>query len=245
MRKRLVILSAGVLLGTMLSGCGLDKVGDLGNKNIRMNTVRYDSSGNLIRDKRFADDGMNERNRTNGSQRISNNLVGSHKNYRLEMSSQIADQITEIEEIKSSYVMLADYNAYVAISLVDHEPHGNAKAMSRTHIGLFGKAGAADGRRMSSLSTGEDNLTDQLKMQVSSIVKEMRPSVRQVYVSANPDFVGRMNAYMSDAKLGYSLQNYIMEFNGMAERIFPVVKQDKDGMRSSSVSTPRKSRLLE
>lgn len=228
MRKKWAALSAGVLLGTMLSGCGLEQVGDLGNKNIRMNTVRYDSSGNLIKDKRFANDGMNERNRINGHQQNNNNLVGSHKNYRLEMSTQVADKISEIDAVKSSYVMLADDNAYVAVSLNDEiASNGDAKMMSRTHIGLFGKEGAAAGRRMSSLSTGEDKLTEELKAQVADVVKEMRPQVQQIYVSANPDFVGRMNAYMNDVESGYPIQHYIMEFNGMAERVFPVVNASK------------------
>ncbi|RJE84658.1 hypothetical protein D3P07_22270 [Paenibacillus sp. 1011MAR3C5] len=248
MRKKMMTLTAGVVLSAMLGGCGMEFQGDLGNKNIRQNSIRYDSSGSLIKDKRFADDGMNERNRVNGRHLRSNNLVGSHKNYRIEMSRAIADKLTEIDTVQSSSVMLADDNAYVAVSL-----DGGGLTMQsqnqnsgRTHIGLFSKDGAQTGKRMSSLSTGEDKLTEELKAQIASIVKELRPTIVHVYVSANPEFVGRMAAYMKDDEMGYPVQNYIMEFNGLVERVFPVVQPlttDRGILKTTSVS--RKYRILD
>lgn len=161
MRKKMMTLTAGVVLSAMLGGCGMAFQGDLGNKNIKQNSIRYDSSGSLIKDKRFADDGMNERNRVNGRQLRSNNLVGSHKNYRIEMSRAIADKLTEIDAVQSSSVMLADDNAYVAVSLEGGglTMQSQSQDLGRTHIGLFSKDGAQAGKRMSSLSTGEDKLT--------------------------------------------------------------------------------------
>lgn len=147
MHKKWTVLSASLLLGTMLYGCSMDKQGDLGNKNIRTNNINDHSGGEFLRDKRFADDGMNERNRVNGRRLNSNNLVGSHKNYHLEMSGYIADRLQGIEAVKSSYVMLADNNAYVAVSLVEKDQKANSKMMSRTNIGLFGKEGAATGKK--------------------------------------------------------------------------------------------------
>lgn len=250
MRKTMMTLAAGVVLSAMLGGCGMEFQGDLGNKNIRQNSIRYDSSGALIKDRRFADDGMNERNRVNGKPLGSNNLIGSHKNYRIEASRAIADKLTEIDAIQSSSVMLTDYTAYVAVSLngggVSMQSEGQSEQIGRTHLGLFSKEGAQAGKRMSSLSTGEDNLTEELKAQIASIVKELRPNVQHVYVSANPEFVGRMAAYMKDDEMGYPVQNYIMEFNGLVERVFPVVKtetKDQNILKTTSVS--RKYRLLD
>ncbi|REK69375.1 YhcN/YlaJ family sporulation lipoprotein [Paenibacillus paeoniae] len=247
MRKKMITtLTAGVMLTALVSGCGMEYQGDLGNKNIRKHSIRYDSSGSLIKDKRFSDDGMNERNRVNGRPLRSNNLVGSHKNYRLEASRAIADQLTQMKPIHSSSVMLADDNAYVAVSLDGNSMNVQAQGLSRTHIGLFSKDGGLRGKRMSSLSTGEDKLTEELKAQITSAVKELRPDVVHVYVSANPEFVGRMDAYMKDDELGYPVQNYIMEFNGLVERVFPVVKPqvtNKDLLKTTSVS--KKYRLLD
>ncbi len=237
MHKRIIALSAGVLLSTMLAGC-MEKQGDLGNKNIRSNSIRYDANGNLLKDKRFADDQMNEMNRVNGRRLNSNNIIGSHKNYRMEMSGKIAESITKMDAVKLSYVLLTDHNAYVAVSLDEEEPAGNSKMMSRTNSGYMGKEGVRMSRRMSSLSTGQHMLTDQIKDEIAKEVKRSRPSVEHVYVSANPDFVGRMNAYMNDVKQGHPIQGFIAEFNSMAERVFPAKSSDKE-LKSSSIKNKR------
>lgn len=244
--KWAVPVLSGMLLGTILSGCGMENQGDLGNKNIKTNETRYDAFGNVLRDKRFADDNMNERNRIRGSRVNNNNLVGSHKNYHLEMSREASDRIMAIDQVHASYVMLADKNAYVAVSLNETEPQGNARMMSRSNIGFLGRESSAAGKRMSSLSTGEEMLTEELKSQIADVVREMYPQTGHIYISANPEFVGRMNAYMNDALLGHPVQNYIMEFNAMAERVFPAGRSDYTGdgiLKSTSVN--RRHRLLE
>ncbi|MEK3883087.1 YhcN/YlaJ family sporulation lipoprotein [Paenibacillus sp. PL2-23] len=245
MRKQLAALSASVLIGTMLGGCS-EYQGDLGNKNIRMNEVRMDSFGNVIRDKRFAHDNENEKNRVRGSQQTNNNVIGSHQNYRLELSEQIANRIQDIDGVKVSYVMLADKNAYVAVSLQDELPQGDARIMSRTQMGMMDHDNRDERKRMSAMSTGEEHLTAQLKGQIASVVKQSHPQIANIYISANPDFVMRMGSYMNDSAHGYPVQNYIMEFNAMVERIFPVGQPDATGdglMKSTSVK--RRHRLLE
>jgi YhcN/YlaJ family sporulation lipoprotein len=237
MRKRIIALSAGVLLSTMLAGC-MENQGDVGNKNIRSNSIRYDANGNILKDKRFADDQMNEKNRVNGRRLNSNNIIGSHKNYHMEMSEKIAESITRMGTVKSSYVMLTDHNAYVAVSLVEEKPSGNPKMMSRTNSGYMGKEGVRMSRQMSTLSTGHHMLTAQIKDEIAGEVKRLRPSVEHVYVSANPDFVGRMNAYMNDVKLGHPIQGFIAEFNAMAERVFPAKSGDKE-LKSLSIKDKR------
>ncbi|MGM0882631.1 MAG: YhcN/YlaJ family sporulation lipoprotein [Bacillota bacterium] len=239
MRKQILALSAGMLLSVMLAGC-MEKQGDLGNKNIRANIIRKDANGNLLLDKRFANDQMNEMNRVNGRRLNSNNVIGSHKNYRMEMSENMAAAITKFDSVKSSYVMLTDHNAYVAVSLAENELKGDMKTMSRTNSGYLGKEGAQMSRRMSSMSTGQNRLTDQLKDQIAKKIKHLRPSVEHVYVSANPDFVGRMNAYMNDVRLGHPIQSYMAEFNAMVERIFPAKAGDETNtLKSTSVKDKR------
>ncbi|MFD0586405.1 YhcN/YlaJ family sporulation lipoprotein [Paenibacillus sp. GCM10027627] len=242
MRANWAALTAMALIGFMLGGCGMEYQGDLGNKNIRSNAIKYNSSGNMITDKRVADDGLNEKNRVTGKSLNHTNAIGSHKNNRLEMSRQIGDQIMGIREMKSSSVMLADRNAYVAVSLDQYEPKAHSKEMSRTHIGLFGKDGAATGKKMSSLSTGENKLTPELEAKIAKVIREHRPQTEHIYISANPEFVGRMNAYMNDAELGYPVQNYIMEFNALAERVFPVVNKNTETLQNKKV---RRSGLLQ
>ncbi|OMF31781.1 hypothetical protein BK133_15365 [Paenibacillus sp. FSL H8-0548] len=237
MRKQIVALSAGVLLSTLLAGC-MEKHGELGNKDIRSNSIRYDANGNVLLNKRFADDQMNEQNRINGRRLNSNNIIGSHKNYRMEMSESISKGITDLPSVKLAYVMLTDHNAYVAVSLDENEPQMDAKLMSRTNSGYMGKKGVEASRRMSSLSTGHLMLTEKMKDEIVNEVRRLKPGVEHVYVSANPDFVGRMNAYMNDVKLGHPIQGFIAEFNAMTERIFPA-KPGEDSMKGRSIKDKR------
>ena len=140
MQRKWILLAAGALVGTMLTGC-MEKHGELGNRNIREQSVRYDGNGNAIVNKRFANDQMNEMNRMNGVRLNSNNIVGLHKNYRLEMSKDIADHLASMKEINNAYVMLTDNNAYVAVSLKSANIHngtagtlkGSALPLSRTN----------------------------------------------------------------------------------------------------------------
>lgn len=221
-RNKWTLLTASVVLSAMLGGCSMENQGDLGNKNIRTNQVRYDANGNRLLDKRFADDQKNEMNRVNGRRLNSNNLVGSHKNYRLEMKPEFGEKLVEtIDGLSQAVVMMADTNAYVAVSLDESADQEEIGSLSRTYMGLSGAKGVEAGKRMGALATGQHKLTDETTSQIIDKLKAMRPEIEYVYVSADPEFVGRMNAYLNDAKQGYPVQHYIMEFNGMAERLFP------------------------
>ncbi|MGO4111105.1 YhcN/YlaJ family sporulation lipoprotein [Paenibacillus sp. YAF4_2] len=270
MKNKFILLTASVALATTLAGCAANQ-GDLGNKNIRPNSVRYDANGNAIRnlavpgamtDKRFANDQMNEMNRVNGRRLNSNNIVGSHKNYKMEMSDEIAKRIVALNTVKSANVMLTDNNAYVAVSFEDHVNDLSAKSISRTNRsymtspitdtnrsmngtygangkygmngmnGTYGMNPAMNGhgttsnnsngmRGLSMTNTGESQLTDKIKSDIAAEVKRIHPSIQNVYVSANPDFVDRMTSYMGDVRLGHPIQGFVSEFNAMVERIFP------------------------
>ncbi len=70
-----------------------------------------------------------------------------------------------------------------------------------------------------------DNLTDdlspELKRRIADTVKKQAPHIRNVYVSANPDFVGTMRGYGDQVRNGHPLRGAIIEFNRMVERVFP------------------------
>lgn len=87
-----------------MAGCA-SKQGDVGNSNIKSQSIND----------RFADDGRNEMNRMNGTQRMNNNVVGLHGNSHLEMDQKIADKLAARPDVQSAYVVRSDRNAYVAI----------------------------------------------------------------------------------------------------------------------------------
>ncbi|MCQ6559733.1 YhcN/YlaJ family sporulation lipoprotein [Paenibacillus mendelii] len=293
MHRKWVVLAAGAMLGTMLTGC-MEKTGDLGNRNIRENSVRYDMNGNRIMNKRFANDQMNEMNRLDGRRLNSNNLVGLHRNYRLEMSQEVAERLSSMKGVSKAYVMLTDNNAYVAVSLDDKKVdktgvsakgmETEGRSLSRTNdsylpkgmTGIKGNGarmessdydmlGTRNGmnatrsfddkktytnrslyrtykpnqankdyprgagtfmnpssaHRMKSMATNETETIGTLKDRIAKEVKISAPQIKNVYVSANPDFVSRMTSYMEDVRLGQPIQGFIVEFNAMVDRIFP------------------------
>ena len=75
--------------------------------------------------------------------------------------------------------------------------------------------------RMNSMAAKETQPTGTLKDQIAKEVKISAPQIKNVYVSANPDFVSRMTSYMEDVRLGHPIQGFIVEFNAMVDRIFP------------------------
>lgn len=268
MQKNLKVFSAFVVLGAMLAGCAANQ-GDLGNRNLRPNGVKYDANGNRITAKRFANDQLNELNRVNGRRLNSNNLVGTHDNYSMEMSQEIADALSDKHGIKSSYVLLTDNNAYVAVSFDDKSIKGKSSGLGRTsasymqpmhpmhptgqdkdqtigdrNIGPDGlrNNGMYDAKNngMAGAGTEDERLTQKVKDEVAREVKRMKPSVKNVYVSANPDFVSRMTSYANDVRTGHPIQGFIAEFNAMAERLFPA----RSGNLSTNSTTMEKRKNL-
>ncbi|PWW07165.1 YhcN/YlaJ family sporulation lipoprotein [Paenibacillus cellulosilyticus] len=312
MQQKFKIIAASIALGTMLAGCAANQ-GDLGNRHpIQQQSVRYDMMGNPIISKQFTNDQMNEINRVNIQRQHSNNIVGIHDNYRLEMSQNIADSLAAKKIVKSAKVMLTNHNAYVAVTLHDGVSPGGSSTLQSKSLGLnsngYGSkplpstpspSAAFDGKIMNNTdidrtgrlgyrvmglsnkkhaykgasgmnsvpnmmgnggTTGSPNygtystnnyrpysnnnmyndgglyharsggaaasadmeLTDQVKNSIAAEVKRLSPGVEHVYISANPDFVDRMNGYWDDVKAGHPIQGFVAEFNAMVDRIFPV-----------------------
>jgi len=103
----------------------------------------------------------------------------------------------------------------------------SARNMSRDMTGLSVTRNTADLNRSSmphaaSRTYATGDAASAIKDQIAKEIKQMAPQIKNVYVSANADFVERMGAYMSDYKSGKPIQGYIAEFNAMVERIFPV-----------------------
>lgn len=69
---------------------------------------------------------------------------------------------------------------------------------------------------------GEKDISNDLKERVADAVRGADPSVDQVYVSANPDFVQRMDGYANDIENGKPVEGFAEEFRELVTRIFPI-----------------------
>ncbi|MBO0997741.1 YhcN/YlaJ family sporulation lipoprotein [Bacillus sp. SD075] len=68
---------------------------------------------------------------------------------------------------------------------------------------------------------GDKDITNDLKERIADTVRGADPSVDQVYVSANPDFVQRMEGYANDIENGKPVAGFAEEFRELVTRIFP------------------------
>ncbi|MFI8491366.1 YhcN/YlaJ family sporulation lipoprotein [Peribacillus butanolivorans] len=72
------------------------------------------------------------------------------------------------------------------------------------------------------LNDGADkDLTNELKDRIADSVRGADSSVEKVYVSTNPDFVQRMNDYVTDINNGKPVIGFVDEFRDLVTRIFP------------------------
>lgn len=120
--------------------------------------------------------------------------TGLHNNAKMEISEAVSKRLADLPEIESAYVMLTDRNAYVAVN-----QQQNASGKTST----------------------APELTNALKDKIANHVKAISPSTANVYVSANPDFIGRMRGYAEDVRNGHPIAGLVTEFNALVQRIFP------------------------
>lgn len=66
-----------------------------------------------------------------------------------------------------------------------------------------------------------DTVTKEIKAKIAAEIKKHDATIKDVYVSANPDFVDRVNVYAEEARAGHPIKGFVDEFRTMVERIFP------------------------
>lgn len=107
---------------------------------------------------------------------------------RLAVSSEAANKISQLPEVRRANVIVTNRNAYVAAVLEDNY---------------------------------KGQLTREVENKVANQVRSTDPSIQNVYVSTNPDFVNRMNTYSTDIQQGRPVAGLFEEFNEMVRRVFP------------------------
>ncbi|OAB39012.1 hypothetical protein PMSD_03505 [Paenibacillus macquariensis subsp. defensor] len=64
-------------------------------------------------------------------------------------------------------------------------------------------------------------MTQEVKDKIADLVKKSDPSVKNVYVSANPEFVERVGNFVTDVSNGHPISGIVNEFQTLVNRIFP------------------------
>lgn len=69
-------------------------------------------------------------------------------------------------------------------------------------------------------------MSQDVKQKIVTKVRSLcSPNVKNVFVTANPDFYGRLNNYANDLKAGKPISGLVTEFNEMARRVFPTTAE--------------------
>lgn len=81
-----------------------------------------------------------------------------------------------------------------------------------------------------------DTITSDIKDKISSTVKSTDATIKNVYVSASPDFVQHLSNYAEQVKGGHPISGVVTELSDMVERIFPT--NVGNGNRTTNYNAP-------
>ncbi len=218
----------GALALTSLTACMNNRDGVGTTDQVRNQSVRpYGNGADRL--------GMNRWDNPRGT-----NFTSRHNNTRMEMSQDIADRIAAMGDVDSAYVLLTDKNAYVGVVLNNNNrnalgtrgnmnmttPNGNLGTNGNMNRGTTNRPytgfGAALNERETGMNgTAANDIPESVKTRISGVVKSMHPGVRNVFISADPGFVDRLNGYSVQFRNGKPIRGMILEFNNMVQRMFP------------------------
>ncbi|MCC2683763.1 MAG: YhcN/YlaJ family sporulation lipoprotein [Paenibacillaceae bacterium] len=199
MLKKWTIAGAGAMIAFALAACGTGNGTTMDNASNDMTTHNVGKGHALS-------------NAYNAGGADSGTMLLT-RDSKMQVSQQIADRIAALDDVDSASVLLAGRNAYVAVVM----PSGQGKGVgagtntSGANAGTTGESQA--------LSTFE--APQQIKERIASQVRAINPNIRRVYISANPDFVARMNGFAQDVMSGRPISGFVDEFNTLVQRIFP------------------------
>lgn len=136
------------------------------------------------------------------------NLLGMHNNKHLTNSQETARAITKMNEVRSANVLLSDNNAYVGIEI-----NAPRYGQGQSFMGKPNRNGP-----------GFDTVNDALRTKITEKVKSLNPSIKNVYISADPTFMNTFRGYSNQVVHGNSIQSFISQFNDAMKKSFPITK---------------------
>jgi hypothetical protein len=154
------------------------------------------------------------------------------------VSEQAANEVAKVEGIATAFVILADNNAYVAV-MADNSATGifakgngswrrvdNTGESEGVYDGASGKSYAdpnliATDRNSYYTTLGTERLSARVLQTIGTVVREVHPTVLQVYISSNRDFVNGMTQIMQAYWSGKPVQTYVGPFRELVRSTFP------------------------
>jgi YhcN/YlaJ family sporulation lipoprotein len=158
----------------------------------------------------------------------------THNNSKLDYSQFLSNQLNAMNGVNTAIVMTTDQNAYVAL-MIDSSAAGT-KGYTRetnnqgTTKGFYNdNAPFNDTMPSNDLNNGHnsyetavhhDMLSHRFKQAMAEKIRTLQPNIMDVYISANRDFLNKMNNYAQESWKGHSLMPLLPDFNQTVTRIF-------------------------
>lgn len=184
-----------------------------GNQNDGMGNGNQNREG--IANRQGNDPDKNERR---GSGVNDNEFGDGSGQDNFEVSDELAERIANnVDEVERAHVMAGEENAYVAVMLENDNNNNNNNGNNNNRNGN---------------GNGNNDVSDDVKEEITDIIQTNYTEIENVYVSANPDFFGTLSDYADRAADGDPIEGFFEETNQMLQRIFPDLhKNDSNNNR--------------
>lgn len=158
----------------------------------------------------------------------------THNNSKLEYSQFLSNQLHAMNGVNTAIVMTTDQNAYVAL-MIDSSAVGTKGTTKETNNqgtnkGFYNdNAPLNDSMPSNDLNNGynsyetavhHDLLSHRFKQAMAEKIRSLQPNIMDVYISANRDFLNKMNSYAQESWKGHSLMPLLTDFNQTVTRVF-------------------------
>ncbi|GIO21597.1 YhcN/YlaJ family sporulation lipoprotein [Oceanobacillus sp. J11TS1] len=184
-----------VLMMVLVACQNTDNDGDTNpdNSNGNVEPTRYEGNNNNT------SDNLGNRDRDYMMNREADRGGEHNRDMDYNVSKEAAEKITnEMDNIDNAYVLTTDNNAYVGANLdIENDRNNNNNNDSSMEV------------------------TDDIKNQIADIVRSVDPSIDNVYVTSNPDFLDLADNYVNDMDNGRPVEGFFDQIGGMIDRVFP------------------------
>ncbi|TXK76395.1 hypothetical protein [Paenibacillus sp. N3.4] len=158
----------------------------------------------------------------------------AHNNTALTYNQFLSYQLNALNGVNTAIVMTTDKNAYVALMMdstatgtkgttKETNNQGTAKGFYNDHNPNNDYLPSNDlnnGFNNYETAIHHDMLSHRFKQTIAEKVRLLQPHIMDVYISANRDFLNKMNTYAQETWKGNSLMPLLPDFNQTVERVF-------------------------
>ncbi|MCM3226735.1 YhcN/YlaJ family sporulation lipoprotein [Terribacillus saccharophilus] len=191
--KKWKLISMAALAAVTLTACQNDDDKDTGMGNVE--PTRYNNT----------DNNLVHRNSDNTMDVDDRQKNGDDQQPRYQVADDVAKKVKEVEGVDDAYVFTTDNNAFVAVDMKNDDDNTGNNGMGNTATG----------------DNNNNDVTDKMKKDVEKAVKSVDEDIDNVYVSADPDFLGMAKDYNNKIDEGQPVKGFFLEFGNMLNRVFP------------------------